>query len=285
MNDRDHTTEENGEAFDRRLGVWPERGLHLQQLQLGEHGRKRVVELMLRERREVLQVRLPVRITGRGRIVRWLCHEVTVLQAGRYLNLTMMTSPGDPTAELVSAVEAYRETSNVADLLERLSSIIARADIDTLIAAVEPYHDVPEVAGPVYERVVDERPNDARALVILANSYWLSGRGPEVVGELASRALAADPSNRGAWHLWALTESEPRARMTRWQQVSERFPQDELARAMLADMATSVAYEEHDADALHLAITSYESLLATARHPDQRAALESALTTLRGWRV
>lgn len=197
----------------------------------------------------------------------------------------MMTSPGDPTAELVDAVEAYRESSNVADLLERLTSIIERADVDTLIAAVEPYHEVPEVAGPVYERVVQERPTDARALVILANAYWLSGRGPDVVGDLASRALAADPSNRGAWHLWALTESEPRARMTRWQQVSERFPQDELARAMLADMATSVAYEEHDPDALHLAITSYESLLATARHPDQRSALESALTTLRGWKV
>jgi len=196
-----------------------------------------------------------------------------------------MTSPGDPTAELVDAVEAYRDSSNVADLLERLTSIIERADVDTLIAAAEPYHEVPEVAGPIYERVVQERPTDARALVILANAYWLSGRGPDVVGDLASRALAADPSNRGAWHLWALTESEPRARMTRWQQVSERFPQDELARAMLADMATSVAYEEHDPDALHLAITSYESLLATARHPDQRSALESALTTLRGWKM
>jgi hypothetical protein len=86
----------------------------------------------------------------------------------------------------------------------------------------------------VYERIVAERPTDARALVILANAYWLAGRGPEVVGDLASRAIAADPTNRGGWHLWALTESNPRRRTDRWLQVSRRFPGDDLAKANLA---------------------------------------------------
>lgn len=197
----------------------------------------------------------------------------------------MMTSPGDPTTELTTAVEAYRESSDMAALLERLDTIVQHADIDALITAAEPYRQIPEVSGPIYEHVVRARPNDARALVILANAYWLTGRGPDVVGELANRALAVDPANRAAWHLWALTESELRARVTRWAQVSERFPDDELAKANLADNAASLASTEHDPDALQLAIRSYESLLATASRTEQRLALEAALETLRGWKV
>src|ERR1035437_561836 len=88
---------------------------------------------------------------------------------------------------------------------------------------------------PALERAVKERPDDAKALVALANHYWLIGAGPEAVGDLASRAIAADPENRAGGHLWALAESNPRDRVTRWQQVSTRFPQDQLAKANLAD--------------------------------------------------
>ena len=138
---------------------------------------------------------------------------------------------------------------------------------------------------PELERAVAENPNDARALVALANQLWLSGSGPEPVSDLASRAIAADPDNRAGWHLWALAESDPRQRTGRWQQVSERFPTDDLARANVADNAAALAGAEHDYAALQLAITSYEQLLKTATHPEQRNALESALTTLRGWRL
>src|SRR6202171_3763193 len=82
---------------------------------------------------------------------------------------------------------------------------------------------------PALERAVAERPEDARALVALANHYWLIGAGPEVVGDLASRAIASDADNRAAWHLWALAESNPRERVARWEQGSERFATDELA--------------------------------------------------------
>jgi hypothetical protein len=193
--------------------------------------------------------------------------------------------PGGTAAELASAVESYRETNDFAVLLDRLLAISVAADLDELIAAVEPYRTIPEIAGPVYERVVAERPNDARALVTLANSYWLSGRGAEATGELAQRAMAADPENRAAWHLWALTEPEPRARMTRWKQVSERFPADDLARATLADAAASVAGAEKDREALQLAIRSYDQLLKTASLPEQKTALEGALATLRAWNL
>ena len=137
---------------------------------------------------------------------------------------------------------------------------------------------------PELERAVNATPDDAPALVALANAYWLTGRGPEAVGELASRAIAADPENRAGWHLWALTESNPRQRVIRWQQVSERFPADDLARANVADNAAALAGAEHDYDALDLAIATYEQLLATAEHREQRDALDTAIRNLKGWK-
>ncbi len=188
-------------------------------------------------------------------------------------------------AEVASAVDAYRRDDNLGTLLDRLRGLAASAEPEALTAATEPFRDLPEVVIPVYERIVATRPTDARPMVVLANAYWLTGRGPEVVGELASRAVAADPANRGAWHLWALTESRVRERVARWQQVAERFPADQLARAALADNAASLAGAEHDPLALDLAIATYQGLLAEAAAPAQRAALESAIKTLSGWRL
>jgi hypothetical protein len=137
---------------------------------------------------------------------------------------------------------------------------------------------------PDLERAVAERPEDAKALVALANHYWLIGAGPEVVGDLASRAIASDPDNRAAWHLWALAESNPRERVARWQQVSKRFPSDDLAKANLADNAAALAGAEHDYQAVDLAIDTYEDLLTRAEHPDQGGALEKAIKTHKGWK-
>lgn len=134
------------------------------------------------------------------------------------------------------------------------------------------------------EQAVNENPNDAKALIALANAYWLTGHGPETVGDLASRAIAAAPENRAGWHLWALAESDPRARLGRWQQVSVRFPSDDLARANVADNAAALAGAEHDYDALDLAIATYEELLSTAKEREQRDALDNAIRSLRGWR-
>jgi hypothetical protein len=142
-----------------------------------------------------------------------------------------------------------------------------------------------EVAGPIYEVVVGREPDNAKALVALANAFWLTGRGPDVVGGLASRAIAADPENRAAWHLWALTESAPRQRTQRWQQVVTRFPDDQLAQVNLADNAAALAGAENDPVAMKLAIATYEVLLSRAEQPSQRAALETALKTLRAWKV
>src|SRR6059058_6337187 len=102
-------------------------------------------------------------------------------------------------------------------------------------------HPAEDLVDPLaaLERAVSEHPDDAKALVALANHYWLIGAGPEVVGDLASRAIAADPDNRAAWHLWALAESNVRDRVERWRLVVGHFPHDQLARAALADNATS----------------------------------------------
>ena len=182
-------------------------------------------------------------------------------------------------------VAAYRRHDEIGRLLGELQEAARGESPEAIALAAEPFRDIPEVIGPLYEHIVDQRPDDARALVVLASAYWMSGRGPEQVAELASRAIAADPMHRGAWHLWALVESDPRARVGRWSQVAERFPADELARANLADNAASLAGAEEDPEALALAIRTYESLLPTARHPEQKAALEQAIKTLRAWRL
>lgn len=194
-----------------------------------------------------------------------------------------MTTHIDPRAAVASAVADYQATADTGTLFTALDRIAASAMPDALIEAAEPYRTIPEVAGPLYEKVVNAQPHNARALVILANAWWLSGRGPVAVGELAQRAIAADPGNRGAWHMWALTESEPRDRTTRWKQVVDRFPDDELAMANLADNAAALASAEKDYDALDLAVYTYEQLLARATHDDQRDALDTALRSLRGW--
>jgi tetratricopeptide (TPR) repeat protein len=190
----------------------------------------------------------------------------------------------DLPAALAEAVHTYEATGNVGALMERLHHLREGATPDALVAAAEPWLHMPEVAGPLYERVVDHQPNNARALVILANAYWLSGRGPEVVGEIASRALAADPDNRGAWHMWALTEGNQRDRTIRWLQVTQRYPEDMLAKAALADNAASLAAAEHDREALVLAINAYEELWNNSPTQQQRAALETALNTLRNYK-
>ncbi len=196
----------------------------------------------------------------------------------------MNTPPSRALAQLASIVDEYRQHANLPQLLEGLAGLAAATPTDELFAAADAHAGIPEVLGPLMEAIVDREPGHARALVRLANAYWLTGRGPDVVGELASRALAADPSHRGAWHLWALTETDPRARMQRWLQVTERFADDELAKANLADNAASVGTAEDDPVALRLALDTFVELRRTATHPQQVQALDQAITTLRNRR-
>ncbi|HEU4989008.1 MAG: hypothetical protein KGL93_13080 [Gemmatimonadota bacterium] len=197
-----------------------------------------------------------------------------------------MISPSiDAAAELRAALEDYERTDNMGVLFDRVRALAAAVPPDRLKEACVPFRDRPEVIIPAYERIVSQTPHDAQALVVLANAYWLTGRGPDVVGDLASRAIAADGANRGAWHLWALAESNVRERVARWQQVAQRFPEDQIARAALADNAASLAGAEHDPLALELAIRTYEGLLEESTQPAQRAALETALKTLREWKL
>jgi hypothetical protein len=182
-------------------------------------------------------------------------------------------------------VEAYHRSGDVGILLDQLRALAKRVSPGVLKAAADGYREMPEVIIPLYERVVADSPNDAQAIVVLANAYWLTGRGPDVVGRLAQRAKDLDPNNRGAWHLWALAAPELRKRVDRWHEVTTRFPADQLARAALADNATSLANDEQDPVALKLAIATYEGLLAESKATAQRLALEQSLKTLRSWKV
>jgi len=195
----------------------------------------------------------------------------------------MISPPSDAAAALAAAVQEYHQQNDVGALLDRVQAIARATEPDLLLEISAPYREHPEVVIPVYERVVAARPTDAQAMVVLANAYWLTGRGADVVGELAGRAIAADAGNRGAWHLWALSESNPRDRMERWRTVTEHFPADQLARAALADNATSLAGAEHDPEALDLAVRTYESLWAEASRAEERQALEETITKLKGW--
>jgi hypothetical protein len=190
-----------------------------------------------------------------------------------------------PAELLAAAVADYRTHGNVGALMDHLRPIAAEADVDALKAAARPFAELPEVVIPVFEAIVRRSPRDAQSMVVLGNAYWLTGRGPEVVGELAQRAIDADAKNRGAWHLWALSESDPRARMERWRAVTENFPGDQLARAALADNATAVAGAEHDPLALDLAIANYERLLSESINPSQSQALVETLKKLRNWKI
>lgn len=189
------------------------------------------------------------------------------------------------TGQISAALSKYERDDDLGALIDTLRAASKTADVDALIAAVEPFKERLEVVMPIYEHIVAQRPRDARAMVVLANAYWLTGRGPDVVGRLAERARMADPANRAAWHLWALAEGDVRARLERWSQVAERFPDDQLARAALADNAASLAGAERDPQALDLALMTYEGLLAQAESPTQRRALEQTLETLRKWKL
>jgi len=182
-------------------------------------------------------------------------------------------------------VQEYRQQGDVGTLLDRVKAMVRDAEPASLATAARPYMDLPEVVIPVYERLVESNPREAQPMVVLANAYWLTGRGSDVVGALAERAKSVDGTNRGAWHLWALAQPDPRERVERWRQVTERFPADQLARAALADNAASLAGAEHDPLALDLAVRTYEGLWAEASRDEERRALEESIAKLKGWKL
>ncbi len=177
-----------------------------------------------------------------------------------------------------------RDQTDHAALAASIREVTHDAAGEDLYEAALHFQDRPDIATPLLEDVVRAQPNNSRALVRLANCYWLLGAGPQPVGELASRAIAADPQDRAAWHLWALAEDQPRGRVGRWQQVVTRFPQDDLALANVADNAASVAGAEHDYEMVDVAIAAYEQLRSRANRDEERAAVDRALETLRAWR-
>ncbi len=196
-----------------------------------------------------------------------------------------MPNSSNPALRIATIVDDYRDHDDLGALFDGLRALARETPPDVLLDITRPYRDLPEVVIPVFESIVERSPDDAQAIVVLANAYWLTGRGPDTVGKLARRAIDLDVTNRGAWHLYALSESDPRARMERWREVSTRFPADQLARAALADNAAAVAGAEHDPLALDLAVATYGILLTEAKNPAQRRTLKDTIDTLRKWRM
>ena len=86
--------------------------------------------------------------------------------------------------QLESALASYDKDDNLGTFMDAVRGIAKSASIEELIALAAPYTEHHEVIIPIYEHITAQRPNDAKALVALANAYWLTGRGPDVVGEL-----------------------------------------------------------------------------------------------------
>src|SRR2546423_226748 len=106
-----------------------------------------------------------------------------------------MYPPRSAQSELSGLVEAYQRSGDVGLLFDQLKDLAKRTPPDVVKSAAQPYRELPEVVIPLYERVVAESPNDAQSMVVLANAYWLTGRGSEVVSRLANQAKQVDPSN------------------------------------------------------------------------------------------
>src|SRR6266571_898885 len=97
-----------------------------------------------------------------------------------------------PAFPLAAIVAEYQQHGDVGILFDQLKSLSNASSPEALKTAAEPFRDLPEVVIPLYESIVARSTSDAQAMVVLANAYWLTGRGADVVGELAARAISAD---------------------------------------------------------------------------------------------
>src|SRR5207253_6145810 len=91
----------------------------------------------------------------------------------------------DAATRIATIVEEYRQHDNLGALFDGLRQLARDESPETLIDVSRPYRDLPEVVIPLFESVTERVPSDAQSLVVLANAYWLTGRGPETVGRLA----------------------------------------------------------------------------------------------------
>jgi len=64
----------------------------------------------------------------------------------------------DVNAAFADAIQEYRQNGDIAALLDRMKALSLATEPEALIAASAPYHDLPEVVIPVYERIVTARP-------------------------------------------------------------------------------------------------------------------------------
>src|SRR4051812_43251209 len=91
-----------------------------------------------------------------------------------------------PLTHLVAdLVETYQRDADLGALMDGVASLAKRFPVPALKLAVTPYESLPEVVIPVYETIVSRADADARSMVVLANAYWLTGRGTDAVERLA----------------------------------------------------------------------------------------------------
>ena len=187
----------------------------------------------------------------------------------------METSPPSLDLGLAQIVEEYRVTANIGTLFDRVRALAALADPEQFLEAARPCHDMPEVVIPAYEHIVAARPQDAQAMVVLANAYWLTGRGADVVGELAPRAHRRRRAQSRRVAPLGAVRTELRASASSAGGGFAALSRGPARARALADNATSLAGAEHDPAALDLAIVDVRESCSRKRHVrKQRAALQ-----------
>ena len=176
-----------------------------------------------------------------------------------------------------SCVDAYQRSGDVGVLFDQLKALAKRTAPDV----AQDGRRSPSATCPKSSSRSTSGSSPTRRTTRRRWSCWPTPTGspaavPTPSSSSPSRAKEIDPNNRGAWHLWALTQADLRKRVERWLEVTKRFPGDQLARAALADNATSLANDEQDPVALKLAIATYEGLLAESKQTAQRLAIEES---------
>ena len=126
--------------------------------------------------------------------------------------------------------------------------------------ASQPFRDMPEVVIPALRaNRRSTRPTDAQAMVILANAYWLTGRGPDAVEQLAVRAQGDrpdQPRRLASLGAHAGRPAQTRRPLARGHEAISRPTNSRAPRSPTTPRASRTT--KHDPVALKLAIATYE---------------------------
>jgi len=115
------------------------------------------------------------------------------------------------------------------------AEIAAEEDLELLKSIAEELTPHTEVSIPIYQRVLEAEPGDPGTWVDLGFVYWLCGQDDDARSCLA-QAYRLDPGHLKALLLDAALERDPREKRRLYERVLEKDPENQVARANLAEL-------------------------------------------------